>query len=72
MKALAVSLADFLTSGFRPGNPLARRITALFLVKLCVLTTLKLTFFADGHAAGADDLARRLAPVPTVEEDIAR
>ncbi len=56
MKAVLVTLADFLRAGLRPQTPLAKAIVLALAVKLVAVVTIKLAFFS-GEAQPLADAA---------------
>jgi hypothetical protein len=64
MKALLLSLGDFLRAGVRPQTPLAKAIILALAVKLAAIVTIWLTFFF-GNArplADASTIAHLIGP----------
>ncbi len=64
MKAVLLSLADFLRAGVRPQTPLAKAIMLALAVKLVAIATIWLAFFSGDARplADASTLAHLIGP----------
>jgi hypothetical protein len=57
MKAVLLSLADFIATGVRPRTPLARAITYALAIKLVVILSMKLFLFSGDARPVVDEAA---------------
>ncbi len=57
MKAVLLTLADFIASGLRPRTPLARAIACALVLKLIVILSMKLFLFSGDARPLVDEAA---------------
>jgi hypothetical protein len=64
MKAVLVTLAEFLRTGLRPQTPLAKAITLALAVKLIAIVAIWLAFFSGNPRPPTDAsaMARLIGP----------
>ena len=56
MKAVFLSLADFLVSGVRPRTPLAKAIAVALVIKLVVIVSMKVFWFSGDARPVVDEV----------------
>ncbi len=57
MKAVLLTLADFIRSGLRPRTPLARAIACALAIKLVIIVSMKLFLFSGDARPAVDEAA---------------
>ncbi len=64
MKAVLLTLADFIGSGLRPRTPLSRAIVCALAIKLVVIVSMKVFLFSGDVRPVVDDgmMSRLIGP----------